>query len=639
MIDKSSYAPYNKDHIPPMKTSGIGKPVLGGVIPNTLETTPFHEHNGQDSPQVSYTNLTNTLASQGWSFSGTFSSSGASTVSWTTGTLSTSNKENFSIASGSVVMSLSTPTYYIYFDKVATLTAFQTTTDYATATGVDKILIAVAHPGVQNSQGATIVSDNFNSYTNGNLEGQGSWSRGGIATEFDVEGTVVYEGAKAIKNNNNNSGSEVNIQKTGSLLNDGLITVYVRLDAGNGGFRLLEGATTRIKTQFINGGTGSAAFVYSDSLNVNVTFGVVPVAGTWYALQIQWRSSDHTVRYNINGGTWTAWVAPLSVWSTGMDIVSIVRAAGNNQTMYWDTIERGIFSTDATFQVFGGTGGVFINSSNIAPHSITADQLNITQLSDITPDLGSITSGTLADITGFGLRDTTASFDVTIAMTSSPAISAARILTVDMGNVAHTLALGTTANTITFPNAASFSVYTTATGSITSAQLATSLTDETGSGVAVFATSPTIVTPIIAKLANLTTNGFVKTSGGDGTLSVDTSTYLPKTSTVSATGQSADIGSTNLTTTGAGLYRLAYYLLDSSADLTAGAIRLNVAYTDAAAAQTAQSATVALTILGTFTSGEIIIQLASGNIAYSTTHTGIFGTATYNLYMTLERLN
>jgi fibronectin-binding autotransporter adhesin len=30
----------------------------------------------------------------------------------------------------------------------------------------------------------------------------------------------------------------------------------------------------------------------------------------------------------------------------------------------------------------------------------------------------------------------------------------------------------------------------------------------------------------IAKLSNLTTNGFVKTSGGDGTLSIDTSTYL-----------------------------------------------------------------------------------------------------------------
>lgn len=143
----------------------------------------------------------------------------------------------------------------------------------------------------------------------------------------------------------------------------------------------------------------------------------------------------------------------------------------------------------------------------------------------------------------------------------------------------------------------------------------------------------------IAKITNLTSNGFVKTSGGDGTLGVDTSTYIPRTATVSLTGQTTDIGSTNLTTTGSGLYRLAYYLVDSTADLTAGTIRLNVTYTDVAAAQTQQSSTVALTILGTFTQGEFIIQLASGNIAYSTTHTGIFGTATYDLYLTLEKIN
>lgn len=42
-----------------------------------------------------------------------------------------------------------------------------------------------------------------------------------------------------------------------------------------------------------------------------------------------------------------------------------------------------------------------------------------------------------------------------------------------------------------------------------------------GTGSIVRATSPSI-----AKLANLSTNGFVKTSGSDGTLSVDTNTYL-----------------------------------------------------------------------------------------------------------------
>lgn len=61
----------------------------------------------------------------------------------------------------------------------------------------------------------------------------------------------------------------------------------------------------------------------------------------------------------------------------------------------------------------------------------------------------------------------------------------------------------------------------------TSAELAAVLSDEAGSGGGfVRATSPTITTPTIAKLANLTGNGFVKTSGSDGTLSVDTSAYI-----------------------------------------------------------------------------------------------------------------
>ncbi len=69
-----------------------------------------------------------------------------------------------------------------------------------------------------------------------------------------------------------------------------------------------------------------------------------------------------------------------------------------------------------------------------------------------------ITGGTIVGLTGLAIRDTSAAFDVTIAATSSGALSAGRTLTLNMGNVAHTLALGTTANTITFPNTASDTV-------------------------------------------------------------------------------------------------------------------------------------------------------------------------------------
>lgn len=58
-----------------------------------------------------------------------------------------------------------------------------------------------------------------------------------------------------------------------------------------------------------------------------------------------------------------------------------------------------------------------------------------------------------------------------------------------------------------------FMFVTTTTGVVSSV-------GSTGSGNVVLATSPTIATPTIAKLANLTTNGRVRTTGGDGTLGV-----------------------------------------------------------------------------------------------------------------------
>lgn len=67
-------------------------------------------------------------------------------------------------------------------------------------------------------------------------------------------------------------------------------------------------------------------------------------------------------------------------------------------------------------------------------------------------------TGGIIAASGLGIRDTSAAFDVTLAGTSSTALSAGRTLTLDMKNVAHTLAFGSTANTITFPSAASYTL-------------------------------------------------------------------------------------------------------------------------------------------------------------------------------------
>jgi hypothetical protein len=67
------------------------------------------------------------------------------------------------------------------------------------------------------------------------------------------------------------------------------------------------------------------------------------------------------------------------------------------------------------------------------------------------------------------------------------------------------------------------------------------------SGSATDAQIPDILT--VNKISNLTGNGFVKTSGGDGTVSTDTSTYLTGNQTITLSGDTTGSGTTAITTT------------------------------------------------------------------------------------------
>lgn len=66
-------------------------------------------------------------------------------------------------------------------------------------------------------------------------------------------------------------------------------------------------------------------------------------------------------------------------------------------------------TSDATFQIFGGSGGVLLTTENLAANSITANELtansvtateiNVSQLSAISANMGSITAGTITGAT------------------------------------------------------------------------------------------------------------------------------------------------------------------------------------------------------------------------------------------------
>lgn len=82
------------------------------------------------------------ISAQDWTYSGTFSSTDADTVSWTLGDLVFSDGTTYSIVAGNTGnMGAKT---YIYVNNAVSTTVLQTTTTPATAVGNGKVLIAVA---------------------------------------------------------------------------------------------------------------------------------------------------------------------------------------------------------------------------------------------------------------------------------------------------------------------------------------------------------------------------------------------------------------------------------------------------------------------------------------------------------------
>lgn len=114
----------------------------------------------------------------------------------------------------------------------------------------------------------------------------------------------------------------------------------------------------------------------------------------------------------------------------------------------------------------------------------------------------------------------------------------------------------------------------------------------------------------------------------------------PITDIVSLTAQTADIADTALANTGVtGLYRVSVYVVDTTADLTAGAVTVNIKFTDdSTVAQTVTVGPVVLTTLGAFAQSTTFVQRNSAGITYGVTHTGIFATAQYSLYVSSERI-
>lgn len=178
-----------------------------------------------------------------------------------------------------------------------------------------------------------VLNDNFDSYSDGSLDSQGGWSGD---SQFEVQGAVIQSGTNAVKCPS--SEGEKNIEKSVTQRADGDQVFYFRASSVGPitivSVFLKEDDTICIAIQ-LDGQSGN--IVYHDEMG-GISFKDNWAADTWYKIQVQWRSIDTKVRYRVDDGAWTDWVAPHNVWSSGINKVGL-RSNGTGAIAYWDEFE------------------------------------------------------------------------------------------------------------------------------------------------------------------------------------------------------------------------------------------------------------------------------------------------------------
>ena len=225
--------------------------------------------------------------------------------------------------------------------------------------------------------------------------------------------------------------------------------------------------------------------------------------------------------------------------------------------------------SSSSFTIAGGTGTdtfntggtlTFAGTANEIETVVTNDQVQI-GLPDNVVIAGVITAtnGFSGNLTGNVTGNINSSGVSTVTSLVATNINASGIITATSGFVGNIT--GTASSTTNIPNltGAITSVNTTTSlGSFSSADLSAALTDETGSGAAVFATSPTLVTPVLGaatatsiNVSGITTTGTLTLSGTPGigitgissstSLTENSHTFLPTQAAVKAYVDAVDV--------------------------------------------------------------------------------------------------
>ena len=168
----------------------------------------------------------------------------------------------------------------------------------------------------------------FNSLTTGDLNGQDSWSGD---TEFDVQESVTYEGAKAIQVTDPGGQANGNIVRTISGVSSGVVYFAMRVSGQPGtysGWSVYFQDVTNSKSVGIEW-LRSAIGIAFNVTGTGRTY-IIPSAptGTWIVFAIEFDASENQARVKWKNGDddwtdWSSWKAVSTPFSQ-IDKISLV---------------------------------------------------------------------------------------------------------------------------------------------------------------------------------------------------------------------------------------------------------------------------------------------------------------------------
>jgi len=186
------------------------------------------------------------------------------------------------------------------------------------------------------------LTDNFESYSNGDLNGQGSWSG---HTAYDVQDSVALEGLKSIVIT---SGGDLQITKTFTADTDGIQR-----------FKLRSTAITRDQLIILRTGATNITSVgiQSSNLIINRSGGqdTIQVASnnTTYTIDIKFNCNDDTVQARVDEGTWTT-LATTQNACTNIDTL-VIQSDPSASSQYYDDFQDFAEAGGGTPQLSTGT--------------------------------------------------------------------------------------------------------------------------------------------------------------------------------------------------------------------------------------------------------------------------------------------